>query len=107
MSKKDTPSLPAELELLDETGARQFVVRVDGHRARVEYDRDGDRIFLTSIDVPKALEPYGMHDALLEKVLSHVEEMRWKLVPTHPAIKDYLRAHTAWQRLLLKGVQLR
>jgi hypothetical protein len=44
---------------------------------------------------------------LLEKVLSHVEDKRWKLVPTHPAIKAYLRANTSWQRLLLKGVQLR
>ena len=28
------------------------------------------------------------------------------LIPTAPAIKAYLRKHTAWQRLLLKGVQV-
>lgn len=44
---------------------------------------------------------------MLEKVLTHVEDKGWKLVPTHPAIKQYLRDNSAWQRLLLKGVQLR
>ena len=107
MAKKEAPFDPATLELHDETDARQFVVRVDGHRARVEYDRDGDRVFLTSIDVPKTLEPLGMKGVLMEKVLTHVEDKRWKLIPTHPAIKDYLRQNSAWQRLLLKGVQLR
>jgi predicted GNAT family acetyltransferase len=107
MAKKDATTDLSTLELHDEFDARQFVLRVDGQRARVEYDRDGDRIFLTSIDVPKDLEPLGVRGALMEKVLSHVETKGWKLVPTNPAIKDYLRANTAWQRLLLKGVQLR
>jgi hypothetical protein len=57
--------------------------------------------------VPKALEHLGVTDALLEKVFAYVEEKRWKLIPTHPAIKAYMHAHPAWQRLLLKGVQLR
>lgn len=107
MAKKDTPIDPVTCELHDEVDARQFVMRVGGQRARVEYDRDGDRIFLTSIDVPKSLEHLNIHGALLEKVLTHVEDKRWKLVPTHPAIKAYLRENSAWQRLLLKGVQLR
>ena len=107
MAKKEAPLSPATYELHDEIDARQFVMRVDGQRARVEYDRDGDRIFLTSIDVPKSLEHLNIHNELMEKVLSHVEDKRWKLVPTHPAIKAYLRENTAWQRLLLKGVQLR
>jgi uncharacterized protein len=110
MAKKAAPPTlfdPAELVLHDEPGNRQFVTRVDGIRASVEYDRDGERIFLTGLNVPKALQPLGVGDALLEKVLTHVEEQNWKLIPTNSAIKDYLRTHSAWQRLLLKGVQLR
>jgi len=110
MAKKAAPSTPfdpATLVLQDEPDNRQFVTRVDGIRATVEYDRDGERIFLTGIHIPKALEPLGVREALMEKVLTHVEEQKWKLIPTNPAIKDYLRAHSAWQRLLLKGVQLR
>jgi predicted GNAT family acetyltransferase len=107
MAKKDSRTDPATAALMDEPDARQFVLRVDGQRARVEYDRDGDRIFLTGIDVPKELEQRGVRDVIMVKVLSLVEEKGWKLVPTHPAIKDYLRSNVDWQRLLLKGVQLR
>ncbi len=110
MATKATPTttfIPAELELHDEPDNRQFVTRVDGLRATVEYDRDGERIFLTGLNIPRALRPTGLGDALLERVLTHVEEQNWKLIPTNPAIKDYLRTHSAWQRLLLKGVQLR
>jgi len=110
MAKKaapTTPFVPDALELHDEPDNRQFVARVDGLRATVEYDRDGERIFLTGLNIPKALEPLGIRDALLEKVLAHVEEKRWKLIPTHRAIKAYMCTHSAWQRLLLKGVQLR
>jgi len=107
MSKKVLAFDPAALELRDEPENRQFVARVGDLRARVEYERNGDRIFLTLLDIPKALEPLAITDALLEKVLTHIEEKRWKLIPTHPVIKAYMRAHPAWQRLLLKGVQLR
>jgi predicted GNAT family acetyltransferase len=110
MAKKaapPSPIIPSALELHDEAENRQFVTRVDGLRATVEYDRDGERIFLTGLNIPKSLQPLGLGDALLERVLTHVEEQKWRLIPTHPAIKDYLRTHTAWQRLLLKGVQLR
>jgi len=107
MAKKNALIDPTILALQDEPDARQFVLRVDGQRARVEYDRDGDRIFLTGIDVPKDLEQRGVRDVIMVKVLSLVEEKGWKLVPTHLAIKEYLRANIVWQRLLLKGVQLR
>jgi hypothetical protein len=96
----------ASLPLLDEPDSRQFVLRVGEHRARLEYDRDGDRIFLGTLDVPKPVESLGVADVFMEKTLTWVEENRLKLIPTHPAIKAYLRKHTAWQRLLLKGVQV-
>lgn len=107
MAEHAPPIDLSALELRDEPENRQFVLRFGEHRVRVEYERDMDRIFLTSLIVPKELEPVGVGDVLLEKVLIHVDEKRWKVVPTHPAIKAYMRLHPAWQRLLLKGVQLR
>lgn len=98
----DLQSLP----LIDEPDSRQFVLRVGEHRARLEYDRDGDRIFLGTLDVPRAVVDLGVGDVVMEKTLMWVEENRLKLIPTAPAIKAYLRKHTAWQRLLLKGVQV-
>ncbi len=94
------------LPLLDEEESRQFVMVVDGHRARMEYDRSSDRIFLTHLLVPPAIEGQNVAQVLTEKVLTWVEERNMKLVPYCPYVKAYLRRHTAWQRLLVKGVQI-
>ena len=94
------------IHLEDEPDSRQFVLRVNGHRARLEYDRDGDRIFLGTLDVPRQIQSLGVADVMMEKTLNWVDENSLKLIPTHPTIKGYLRKHTVWQRLLLKGVQV-
>lgn len=95
-----------KLTLIDEEESRQFVMVVDGHRARMEYDRTPDRIFLTHLMVPHAIEGHDVAAVLTEKVLNWVEAKGMKMVPYCPFVKTYLRRHTAWQRLLVKGVQI-
>lgn len=97
---------PMDLPLIDEEESRQFVLVVGGHRARMEYDRSSDRIFLTHLLVPPAIEGQNVAQILTEKVLAWVEAKGMKLVPYCPYVKTYLRRHTAWQRLLVKGVQI-
>lgn len=109
MAKPSTPATAdlAELPLTDEKTTRQFVLKVGDQRARIEYDHQGDRIFLTRTDVPKQLADCDAHRVLTEKTLSHVESQKLKLIPLCPKVKDFLRQNPSWQRLLLKGVQLR
>jgi uncharacterized protein len=97
---------PGSLVLTDEEESRQFVMVVAGHRARMEYDRTPDRIFLTQLTIPTALDGMDIAAVLTEKVLVWVESKGMKLVPYSPYVKTYLRKHTAWQRLLVKGVQI-
>ncbi|MBX2972870.1 MAG: N-acetyltransferase [Flavobacteriales bacterium] len=108
MSRKATtrPVDFAKLPLIDEEDSRQFVMVVKGHRARMEYDRTPDRIFLTHLMVPPAIEEQDVAAALTEKVLGWVESKGMKVVPYCPYVRTYLRRHTAWQRLLVKGVQI-
>ena len=109
MAKTTTPAVSDlnELTLTDEKATRQFVLKVGDQRARIEYDHQGDRIFLTRTDVPKQLATGDAHRVLTEKTLTHVEASKLKLIPLCPKVKDFLRQNPAWQRLLLKGVQLR
>lgn len=102
LSAKDLKAMP----LIDQPEMRQFVVHISQHRARVEYDRQGDRIFLTRTDVPKALQSQLQATALVHRVLDHVEQERMKLVPLCPEVKSFLRKHPEWQRLLVKGINL-
>ncbi|MFT3884439.1 MAG: GNAT family N-acetyltransferase [Flavobacteriales bacterium] len=109
MATKNTPLTPEALQALpltDEPDDRQFVLQVGRYRARMEYEREGDRIFLTHVEVPAAIEGQGVASVLTEKVLHRIEAQGLKLVPYCPYVKTYLRRHTAWQRLLLKGVQI-
>jgi predicted GNAT family acetyltransferase len=94
------------LELTDEEEARQLVLRIGDHRVRMEYDRSGDRIFLTNLDVPRALDGQNLPERMIEKVFTWVEANKLKIIPTNQAVKAYLREHKSWQRLLLKGVQV-
>lgn len=106
-TKKTT--IPADIgtvPLVDEPDARQFVMQVGSYRARMEYERSADRIFLTHVEVPPAIENHGVAAVLTEKVLHWIEDNKLKLVPYCPYVKTYLRRNTAWQRLLLKGVQI-
>ena len=61
MAKTATPATTdlSELQLTDEKATRQFVLKVGEHRARIEYDHQGDRIFLTRTDVPRPANFFG------------------------------------------------
>ncbi len=101
-----TPKEIETAELLDRPDLRRFSMQIGEHRARLEYDRQGDRIFLTHTEVPKALEGKGVDVALVEKVFHWIEEHRMKLVPTCPCVKAHLRRKSEWKRLLVKGIHI-
>jgi uncharacterized protein len=109
MAKKSTSPTTYDidvLELTDEEEARQLVLRVGEHRVRMQYDRTGDRIFLTGLDVPRGLLIEDMQKRMIEKVFNWVEANNLKIIPTNQVVKAYLRENKSWQRLLLKGVQI-
>ena len=109
MAKKTTSPKTYDIDVLqltDEEEARQLVLRVGEHRVRMEYDRSGDRIFLTNLDVPRTCCVENMHVRMIEKVFTWVEANNLKIIPTNQVVKAYLREHKGWQRLLLKGVQV-
>jgi hypothetical protein len=108
MSKTSTPRpVPlSELPLENETESRQFVMQVGAHRARIEYDHQGDRMFLTRTDVPARIEDPNVAPVLTEKVLTWIDQHNLKLVPLCRSVKAHLRNNPDWKRLLLKGLHV-
>lgn len=100
--------IPEQIVLKNNEMARQFEWRTDGHLAKVEYDFSSDkkRIFLTHTEVPPALEGKGVAARLVQAVLGHIEEKGWKLVPLCPYVKNYLKKHPEYLRLLDKGISI-
>lgn len=102
ITMKDPDAAP----LVDRPDLRHFCMQIGDHRARLEYDRQGDRIFLTHTEIPKVLEGKGVDATLVEKVFHWIEDHKMKLVPTCPYVKAHLRRHTEWKRLLVKGIHI-
>lgn len=108
--RKTSPSLHStalvDLPLQNETESRQFVMQVGQHRARIEYDHQGDRMFLTRTDVPARIEDPNVAPVLTEKVLTWIDQHNLKLIPLCRSVKAHLRSNPNWKRLLLKGLHV-
>jgi predicted GNAT family acetyltransferase len=95
-----------ELPLTNNESLRQFELIVDGGKAKIEYERQKDRMFLTHTEVPAALEGHGVGAAIVEKTLHYLEENNLKLVPWCPFVKTYIKRHPEWKRVLAQGIQI-
>lgn len=95
-----------DLPLTNNESLRQFELIVDGQKAKIEYERQKDRMFLTHTEVPAALEGHGVGAAMVEKTLHYLEENNLKLVPWCSFVKSYLQRHPEWKRLLAQGIQI-
>ena len=108
MRKTSTPRTLtlSELPLENETESRQFVLQVGPHRARIEYDHQGDRMFLTRTDVPARIDDPNVTPVLTEKVLTWIDQHNLKLVPLCRSVKAHLRSNRFQSGLLLKGLHV-
>lgn len=94
------------LPLINDKSSRQFELEVEGRMAKVEYELNGTKMFLTHSNVPKALAGMGVGAALVEKVFTYIEENNLKLVPMCSFVTAHLRKHPEWKRIVEKGVEV-
>jgi predicted GNAT family acetyltransferase len=89
-----------QLELINNQPIHNFELFVDGHRAFIDYQQKGDKIFLIHTEVPVELEGKGVAAAMVEKAFKYIEAHNLKMVPYCPYIKGFLKHHPEWDRLL-------
>jgi len=100
-----TPELES-IPLVNNEMSRQFEMVVDGLKAKIEYEQQKERTFLTHTEVPAALEGHGVGSAIVEKTLQYIEEHNYKLVPYCAFVKAYIKRHPEWKKLLAQGIQI-
>jgi predicted GNAT family acetyltransferase len=88
------------LELVNNTTARQFELNVEGSTAIIEYKQTPSKMFLLHTEVPPQLEGRGVGTAIIEKALQFIEAHHYKLVPLCPFVLAYLQRHPEWKRLV-------
>lgn len=86
--------------LINNESIHNFEMFVDGHRAFIDYQLKGDKIFLIHTEVPVELEGKGVAPAMVEKAFDYIEEHNLKMVPYCSFIKIYLKKHPQWERLV-------
>ncbi|MBS1547459.1 MAG: N-acetyltransferase [Bacteroidetes bacterium] len=96
----------SRIPLINDKSSRQFEMEVEGRTAKVEYELNGTKMFLTHASVPKSLVDTGVCAALVEKVFAYIEENNLKLVPMCARVTAHLREHPEWKRIVEKGVEV-
>lgn len=94
------------IPLINDESSRQFEMEVEGRMAKVEYELNGTKMFLTHAKVPKSLDEKGVCAEIVERVFAYIEANNLKLVPMCSVVTAHLRRHPEWKRIVEKGVEV-
>lgn len=84
----------------------QFELHIDGHIAFAEYACEGNKIYLTHTEVPKAIEGQGYGSELVKKALQYIKKNHLTLIPLCSFVAHYVNNHPEWQSILSEGYQM-
>lgn len=90
-----------ETAIKNNTHRHRFELVTDGKLSIVEYQKvDDETLALTHTEVDPSLEGHGVGSALVEGVLTYIEQHDQKIVPLCPFVSVYLKRHPDWNRLV-------
>lgn len=95
-----------EMEIKDNTFARQFETMVDGKMISVEYSFQEKKIFLTRINTFEGFDNDELINVFLKNILEIAEERKLKVVPTYPKITMFFRKNPKYKELLPPGIKI-
>jgi hypothetical protein len=93
------------MEIKDNTFSRQFETTINNKLIAIEYSQQERKLFLTKINAPEDFEDSLLNDFFIA-ILSHAEEKKFKVVPTHPKIASFFRKNPSYKHLLPPGIRI-
>jgi predicted GNAT family acetyltransferase len=81
------------VEVVDRPDAGRFEAVVDGHRAELLYERDGDELVLIHTEVPDELEGRGIGGQLVRAAVAVARDRGLVLVPSCQFARGWLGRH--------------
>lgn len=84
---------------------RQFEITTEKGLLTLEYAIQERKIFLTKLCAPEQ-ESDETIQQFVSKVLEHVEERKFKVVPTHPKMVSFFRKNKKYHSLLPPGIKI-
>jgi predicted GNAT family acetyltransferase len=87
-------------EFTDNIKAHNFEMSIDGERSFIDYQKEGDIVYLLHTEVPEDQSGEGIAASLVEKTFEYLEEHKLKAVPSCSYVQAFLRRHPEWNRIL-------
>ncbi len=88
------------LDITRNDAKSRYELQQDGETAVADYLRQGERLVITHVGVPKALENRGIGSALVKFALEEARKARLRVVPLCSFAEAYIRRHKEYQDLL-------
>ncbi|MGH8214919.1 MAG: GNAT family N-acetyltransferase [Rhodanobacteraceae bacterium] len=88
------------MDIVHDTGARQFHVDVDGHRGELDYILHGRVMTITHTGVPPAIAGRGVAAELTRATLDAARREGWKVVPACSYAAAFIRRHPEFADVL-------
>lgn len=102
----DAAELLENLEIKDNTFARQFETIVEGKVVSVEYSFQEKKIFLTRINTFDGFDNEEFITAFLKNIMEIAYDRKLKVVPILPKIATFMRKNTTYKDLLPPGIKI-
>lgn len=71
----------------------RFQTTVDGHTARLDYQRDGEVVEMVSVVVPPPVEGRGIASVLTKSALDWARSEQLRVVPRCPYVRQWIQRH--------------
>jgi hypothetical protein len=82
-----------DTEIVDNAAQSRFETVIDGHLAKLDYRRDGERLVLVHTEVPEALGGNGLGGQLVSAAVDAAAAAGLTVVPECPYAAEWLQRH--------------
>jgi predicted GNAT family acetyltransferase len=89
-----------ENELIDNKESQEFEMYVDGKMSFIEYQQEGDQVYLVHTEVPEEQSGAGIAAKLVEQTFHYLEGKNLKVVPECSYVQAFIKRHPDWERIL-------
>lgn len=90
------------MKITNNESANRYELYVNGSMAKIDYQRNGNQIFLNHTEVPPELGGKGVGSKLVSLVLEDIDQQGLRLIPFCPFVKKYIQKHPEWKRILVR-----
>ena len=89
------------MDVINNEPASRYELHVGDEVALLAYQKRGDVIVFTHMEVPKDLESRGLAGQIAAKALGDAREKHLKVVPRCPYVASYIKRHPEYADLVV------